>query len=270
MDSVTVQGTAIPRLGLGTAGMTGTECRRAVLAGLDYGYRHIDTAQMYDNEDAIGKALTRTSVSRDDMFLVTKILRENLGYDSLLQSFEASLDRLQTNYVDLLLIHAPSRTVPIEESIGAMNELQHEGLVKHIGVSNFSIEELEDAIAASESPIVTNQIEYNPFHEQPDRLAFCLANDIALTAYSPLARGKVVENETLKSIGARYDKSAAQVALRWLLQQEKVVVIPKAADEDHLEENLAVFDFALTNDEMEAIFDLQGGLVDRVRSLIGL
>lgn len=270
MDSVTVQGTAIPRLGLGTAGMTGAECRDAVVAGLEYGYRHIDTAQMYDNEEAIGKALARTDVARDEIFLVTKILRRNLDYDAVLQSFEASLDRLQTEYVDLLLIHAPSRTVPIEESIGAMNELQHEGLVSHIGVSNFTIDELEAAIAASETPIVTNQIEYNPFHDQSDRLAYCLANDIALTAYSPLARGKVVDNETLTSIGARYDKSPAQVALRWLLQQEKVVAIPKAADVAHLEENLAVFDFALADDEMEAIFDLQGGLVERVRSLIGL
>ena len=270
MEYVSVQDIQVPTLGLGTAQMTGRTCREAVKTGLDIGYRHIDTAQMYDNEDAVGAAVTQSSVDRDDVFLTTKINRGNQEYDDVLSSVEQSLGRLETEYVDLLLIHAPSRTVPVEETIEAMNQLQEQDRVRHIGVSNFSVQQTEEAVTASETPIVTNQVKYHPFQSQNDLLEYCIENDVMLTAYSPLARGKVADNDTLSEIGTRYDKTASQVALRWLIQQRTVSAIPKASGRDHLEQNIDIFDFDLTDEETQQVFELQGGLIDKVRSALGL
>ena len=203
------------------------------------------------------------------MFLVTKILRQNLGHDDVLSSVEESAQRLGTE-IDLLLIHAPSRSVPIEESINAMNELQERGIVEHIGVSNFSVEQMREAITASNTPILTNQVEYHPFKSQSEILEFCIENGIVLTAYSPLGKGRAIGNEVLEGISQQYGKTAAQVALRWLIQQEMVVAIPKASNQTHIEENFDVFDFELSDEEMERIFDMQGGLLSRLRSLLGL
>lgn len=270
MELVTAPGASLPTLGLGTAGMTGRECREAVEQALSIGYRHIDTAQMYDNEEAVGAAIAAADVPREEVFVVTKLHRRNLAYDDVLQTFEDSLAGLDTDTVDLLLIHAPSGTVPVEETIRAMNELQHDDLVDHIGVSNFSVEQTKQAMKASDTPIVTNQVEYNPFHEQPEILEFCITDEIILTAYSPLARGKVTGNETLQRIGEKYDKTEAQVALRWLLQQTGVIAIPKSSSPAHLRENFDIFDFTLSDEEIREIFDLQGGLVNRLRTMIGL
>jgi diketogulonate reductase-like aldo/keto reductase len=270
MEPVTVQGVEVPALGLGTARMEGEECRRAVETALDLGYRHVDTAQMYENEAAVGAAIRDHDVSRDDVFLVTKVHPSNLAREDVFDSFEASLDRLGLEYVDLLLIHAPRSYADVGETLGAMNELQESGSVDHVGVSNFSVEQLEDAIAASPTPILTDQVEYHPYSEQSDLLSFCIEEDVLLTAYSPLGKGKVVGDDTLAEIGERYDRTPSQVALRWLLQQENVAAIPKASSEEHLRENAAVFDFELTNEEMEAVFELQGGLLDRLRSALGL
>jgi 2,5-diketo-D-gluconate reductase B len=269
MESVSVRDVEVPALGFGTARLAGEECRDAVADALEVGYRHIDTAQMYDNEAAVGDAIANTPVSREDIFLVTKVHRRDLAYEDVLASVEDSLDRLGTG-IDLLLIHAPSRTVPVEESIDAMNELQTDGTVQHIGVSNFTVSQLQDAIAASETPILTNQVEYHPFTDQSELLAFCIENDIMLTAYSPVSKGRVIGTDTLQAIGERYGKSEAQVALRWLLQQDHVTAIPKAADHQHRRENLDIFDFELTDDEMRQVFDLQGGIVTRIRRVLGL
>jgi diketogulonate reductase-like aldo/keto reductase len=269
MDHVTVRGVEMPALGFGTARLTGDDCRRAVEDALDIGYRHVDTAQMYDNEAAVGEAIANADVDREEIFLVTKVHRRNLAYDDVLESVAASLDRLGTT-IDLLLIHAPSRTVPIGESIEAMNELQEEGGVRHIGVSNFSIDEMEAAVEASETPILTNQVEYHPREDQADLLGFCIENEIVLTAYSPLAKGRVSGDELLGEIADRHGKTESQVALRWLLQQEMVAAIPKAASHEHRAENLDVFDFELTDEEMRRIFDLQGGLLARLRERLGL
>ena len=268
MENVTVRGTEVPALGFGTWPLKGTDCRDAVENALAIGYRHLDTAQMYDNEAAVGNAIENAAVDRDDVFLVTKVLRGNLAHDDVLTSVEASLDRLGTA-IDLLLIHAPSRTVPIEESIEAMNQLQEMGDVRHIGVSNFSVTQLQEAIDASETPILTNQVEYHPFKSQEDILEFCIDNDIMLTAYSPVAKGRVTDNQVLKEIGDTYGKTPTQVTLRWLIQQENVSAIPKAASRDHREENFDIFDFELTAEEMARIFDLQGGVVTRLRNRLG-
>lgn len=270
MDYVTAHGVDVPALGFGTWPMRGETCRTAVRTALEYGYRHVDTAQMYQNEAAVGRAIADSGVPREDVFLVTKLLRGNLAHEDVLRSTAASLERLDTDYVDLLLIHSPSRSVPIEETIGAMNRLQAEGTVEHIGVSNFSVAQLEAAMEASETPVLTDQVEYHPFTSQSDLLEFCLDHDVVLTAYSPVARGRVLGNDTLGEIGERYGKTPAQVALRWLVQQEIVAAIPKAATPEHIAENVDVFDFELTPDEMERVFDLQGGLLTRLRARLGL
>ncbi|WP_458207897.1 aldo/keto reductase [Haladaptatus sp. NG-SE-30] len=266
-ESVTVDDATIPSLGLGTAPMTGRECRQAVEQALKLDYRHVDTAQMYDNEDAVGEGIAASDVDRSDVFVTTKLNRGNLSSEKVLSSVDASLDRLDTTYVDLLLIHAPSSRIPIAETIEAMNELQEQGLVHHIGVSNFSTDQMQAAIDTSETPIVTNQVKYNPYHRQDDLLEFCIEQDVTLTAYTPLAKGRVADDETLVRIGERYGKTGAQVALRWLLQQTNVIAIPKASRGEHLRENLDVFDFELTDGEMDAVFAVEGGLVDRLRSL---
>lgn len=270
MEYVAVQNAEIPALGFGTARMAKTETQTAVENALALGYRHIDTAQMYENEDAVGTAVETSDVGRDEVFLVTKIHRRNLAYKDLRNSFRKSLDRLKMDYVDLLLIHAPSRSVPIEESITAMNELQQEGTVRHIGVSNFSLQQLREAEAASNAPIITNQVEYHPFKSQSQLLEYCVDNNVMLTAYSPLDVGRRLDNNTLVQIGKQHGKSPAQVALRWLIQQQNVSAIPKASNRRHQEENIDIFDFELTADEMNTIFELSGGLITQLRTKLGL
>jgi diketogulonate reductase-like aldo/keto reductase len=213
---------------------------------------------MYDNEGPVGEAVRESDVPREDIFVVTKLYQTNLAYEDVHSSFETSLSKLGLDYVDLLLIHAPNRSVPIEETIEAMNELQADGVVDHIGVSNFSIKQMKDAMSASNTPILTNQVKYHPFHGQQEMLKFCREEDVMLTAYSPLARTRVSRDETLSEIGDRYGKTPAQVALRWQIQQPMVSTIPKAADPDHQRENIDIFDFELSDDEMEAVFGLDG------------
>lgn len=270
MEYVTAGDVEVPAIGFGTARMTGEECETAVESAFDLGYRHVDTAQMYENEDAVGEAIAKSDVDRSEVFLTTKLHRRNLAREDVFDSFEASLDRLGVEYVDLLLIHAPSNSVPIGETIDAMNALQDEGTVEHIGVSNFDREQLRSAMQASATPVLTNQVEYHPFYDQSDLLELCIEEDVILTAYSPLNVGKIAGDETLSEIGDRHGKSASQVALRWLIQQENVAAIPKATSRDHQRENVDVFDFELTDEEMMRIFDLRDGLTDRIRSVLGI
>lgn len=265
MESVSVDDVSVPALGLGTARMGGRTCERAVAQALTMGYRHVDTAQMYGNEEAVGAGIAASGVARDEVFVTTKLDSGNRSADAVQSSTVASLDRLGLDTIDLLLMHSPNELIPLEETIGAMNELQANGLVANIGVSNFSVKQLRSAMAASVTPIVTNQVKYHPYHHQNDLLEFCYEEDVILTAYSPLARGRAADDSTLAKIGQRYGKSAAQVTLRWLLQQPNVIAIPKAANEAHLRENFEVFDFTLTDDEVERIFELDGGLIEEVR-----
>jgi len=253
MEHETAQWVRVPALGLGTSGMTGAACREAVLTAFDLGYRHLDTAQMYDNEAAVGAAIADAELDRDAVFLTTKILPENLAYADLRESFGESLDRLDTDYVDLLLIHAPSDEVPLEESLEAMNELQRDGWVEHIGVSNFDVDQTATAVDLSATPILTNQVKYHPYHPQDELLEYCLEQEILLTAYTPLAQGNVLDDRTLIEIANRHGKTAAQIALRWLVQQAGVITIPQSADPDHLAENIDLFDFELSEAEMAEI-----------------
>jgi 2,5-diketo-D-gluconate reductase B len=267
MEYVEAGGARIPKLGLGTWQNTGQSCADAVRMGLEMGYRHVDTAEIYDNENQVGEGIAAADVDREDFFLTTKVWRSNLRHDEVLESVRQSVDQLGVEYVDLLLIHWPHPRVPVAETLDAMAQLRDEGLVSHLGVSNFTRSQLQEAIQVADAPIVANQVQYHPYNDQSDLLDFCVANDVALTAYSPLARGDVLSDDTLAGIGKHYDKTAPQVALRWLVQQDNVVAIPKATSRDHIEENRAVFDFSLTEEEMQRIADRTGGLRSRLRNL---
>ncbi|ELY42522.1 aldo/keto reductase [Natronorubrum sulfidifaciens] len=268
--TVTVGDTEIPTLGFGTARMTGDECQRAVERALEVGYRHIDTAQLYDNERAVGAAVAASEVDRDDVFIVTKVHPDNAAFDDVLESTHASLERLSLSTVDLLLLHAPSEQAPLEETLAAMNDLQNDGHVDQIGVSNFDIDGLEAAREHSATPIVANQVKYHPYHHQDELLEYCVDHGICLTAYSPLAEGVVPGDDRLEAVGEPYDKSAAQVALRWLLQQPAVAAIPKAANRRHIEANADVFEFELSPDELAAVAAVGDGRWDRLATTLGL
>jgi 2,5-diketo-D-gluconate reductase B len=252
----TIQGTEIPALGLGTWQLTGATCTEAVEHAIDLGYRHIDTAQAYENEDRVGAGLRNAGVDRDDIYLTTKVWVEHLEPAAVRRSTEESLRRLDTDYVDLLLIHWPSNDVSLELTLDAMMVLREEGKTREIGVSNFTPSLVRRAL--DRVPIACNQVEYHPFLDQDALLDLAEARDLLLTAYSPLARGRVTENETIQEIAEAHDKTPAQVTLRWLLQQDQVAAIPKAASAEHREANFDVFDFELSGDEMDRIFDLTG------------
>lgn len=266
MEYVEAGGARIPKLGLGTWQNTGPTCTETVRTALELGYRHVDTAQVYDNEAAVGEGIAAADVAREDIFLTTKVWRSNLRHEAVIDSVEESLDKLGVDYVDLLLIHWPHPRVPVAETLGAMAQLRERGLVEHLGVSNFTRSQLAEARDAVAAPIVADQVLYHPYKDQSPLREYCADAGVALTAYSPLARGRVLDDPTLAEIGERYDKSAPQVALRWLVQQDGVVAIPKSTSREHLDANLAVFDFELRDDEMARIDGLTGGIGTRVRN----
>ena len=250
MEHVEVQGVRIPAIGLGTWQLRGEACREAVAHAISVGYRHIDTARAYRNETEVGQGIRDSGVDRDELFLVTKVPPSDADRDGVDREVAASLRELAVDRIDLLLLHWPS-PVPIAETMAAFRAQQDAGRVRHLGVSNFSVARLEEARA--QAPLLTVQNEYHPGHPDPEVLAWCQANDLAYTAYSPLATGSAADRAALADIGERHGKTAAQVALRWLIQQDDVVTIPRSSDPTHREQNLDVFDFALTDAEMERI-----------------
>lgn len=258
MEYVELQDEKVPALGFGTWQLKGEDCVEGVKTALDLGYRHIDTAQAYGNEDKVGKGIQESDVERDDIWLTTKVWRDNLNTQDLKGSVEESLDRLGTEYVDLLLIHWPFQEMDLKAVVEKMDELVKEGKARNIGISNFLPKQMERAQQLSDHNLLTNQVEYHPFLNQDKVLDKCRDMDMMLTAYSPIARGDVIGNETLKEIGDRYGKSEVQVALRWLIQQDNVAAIPKATSGDHIRQNLDIFDFELSDEETEAISELRG------------
>jgi 2,5-diketo-D-gluconate reductase B len=250
MHHVQAGDTRIPVIGLGTWQLRGQDCREAVRHALSIGYRHIDTARLYDNETAVGAGLRDSGVDRDEVFLVTKVPGRRADRNGVAEEVEASLRELGVDHIDLLLLHQPGE-VAIEETMAAFRAQQDAERVRHLGVSNFSVAQLDQASA--EAPIVTVQNEYHPGRDQDDVLAWCRDHDAALTAYSPLGKGSEVGDDTLTEIGRHHAKTSAQVAIRWLLQQDGVVTIPRSGDPTHREQNLDVFDFELTDDEMARI-----------------
>jgi 2,5-diketo-D-gluconate reductase B len=257
MQLKTAQGTEIPEIGLGTYTLIGKECKKTVLNALEIGYRHIDTAQIYQNEREIGEALQVSEIDREELFITTKVWYTNLDHDDVLQSAEDSLRFLKTPYVDLLLIHWPNNQYPLEQTLEAMLSLKDQGKVLHIGVSNFPLQLTRTVIEEYRIPLFTNQVEFHPFLGQFDMLDLSYDNDFLVTAYSPLAKGDVFNDTTLRRIASEYGKTPAQIALRWLIEQENVIAIPKAASTDHLKENYELYDFELSDEHFDEIDQLE-------------
>jgi 2,5-diketo-D-gluconate reductase B len=246
-----VRGTVVPRLGFGTWQLTGRGCRDAVRGALDLGYRHIDTARAYGNERDVGSALADSGVAREDVFLTTKVWMDDVEPRRLRASAEASLRDLATPYVDLLLIHWPNPAIPLRESLDAMQALRDEGKIRELGVSNFPPRMLKRALDVA--PVFCDQVEHHPFLDQAQLLDLAVRHDLLLTAYSPLGHGAVLTDPVLREIGAAHGKTAAQVALRWLVDRPHVAVVPKAASHRNRVANMEIWDFELTDAERAAI-----------------
>jgi 2,5-diketo-D-gluconate reductase B len=250
-ETVSAQGAEMPKIGLGTWYVNGPECVEAVRDALELGYRHIDTAAAYENEPEVRRGIAESGVDREEIWLTTKVWMDDLTRDRLHASAENSLRDLGTDYVDLLLIHWPNQSIPIEETMRAMMVLRERGKVRHLGVSNFTPRLLADAL--EHAPILCNQVEYHLGLGQDRLLAMAAEHDLVIDAYAPFAHGEIFDEPVLREIGEAHGKSAGQVALRWLIEQERVVTIPKAASHEHRVANLDVFDFELTGEERARI-----------------
>jgi diketogulonate reductase-like aldo/keto reductase len=242
----------IPILGFGTYPMKGEECQKAVETALEEGYRHLDTADNYGNQEAVGAAIQNSGVGRGELFVTTKVPRERLRHDDVIRTCENSLRELRTDYLDLFLVHWPNNDIPMEETFRAMARLIEGGQIRAFGVSNFTASRLEKALALEIAPISMNQVEYHPLLNQKDLHRFCEENGVALTAYSPLAQGKIADEPAVQEVARRVGKTPGQVTLRWLLQRG-IIAIPKASSRGHIRENLEVFDFELSPEDFQAM-----------------
>jgi diketogulonate reductase-like aldo/keto reductase len=264
MQVVEAGGALIPSIGLGTSELRGRDCARVVEQALRLGYRHIDTAQMYENERDIGDGLRSSGVRRDDVFITTKVWTTHFAPMDLERSVKESLGRLRMTEVDLLLLHWPNPQVPLSETLAGLARVKQIGLTRHIGVSNFTVALIEEALSISTEPLVCDQVEYHPYLDQTKVIEACRNHGMALIAYNPVAKGRVKTDETLQRIGAQYGKSPAQVCLRWLVQQG-VAAIPRSSKVEHLSDNIDIFDFALSEQDMADIFAMgtpQGRITD--------
>jgi diketogulonate reductase-like aldo/keto reductase len=261
---VTAHGAGIPLLGLGTWDLPGRACARLVEQALRLGYRHIDTAEMYDNEREVGEGLRGSGIKRGEAFITTKVWPSHFAPRELERAAKESLVRLRLSEVDLLLLHWPNPNVPLSETLGALCKIKRMGLARHIGISNFTVAMIAEATSLAEEPIVCNQVELHPFLDQSKVIAACRRHAMAVVAYSPIARGGVKSDPVLARIGKVHGKTAAQVSLRYLVQQN-IVVIPRTSRVERLAENLAIFDFELSETEIAEIAGLasrDGRIVD--------
>lgn len=256
----------MPVLGFGTWKLEGNQCVASVKDALDIGYRHVDTAQIYGNEAEVGQGIKNSGTMRDKIFLTTKVWRDNFASKQEgVKSIEASLKKLQTDYVDLLLVHWPFPEYSVEQMLEPLLDAQEKGMARIIGVSNFTVAQMNEARELSTGKVMVNQVEYHPALSQKPVLEYAQKHGMALTAYSPLGRGTNLDNDVLKNIAEAHGKSAAQVCLRWLIQQERVAAIPKSATKANIQSNIEIFDFELSNEEMKQIAGLardDGRLVD--------
>lgn len=253
MEMIHTGGAAIPVLGFGTWQVTGAKATNMVTKAIEVGYRHIDTAQIYQNEKEVGKGILNSGIQRKDIFVTTKVWTDHLtDLESFEASVEESLDKLQMDYFDLLLIHWPHTEIPVDIYIDYLGDVLKKGYTRFVGVSNFTVGQLKDALYRR-IPIIMNQVEYHPLLDQSKLISFCSSKNIGITAYSPLAQGKVLENETIKEIGAKYGKSPAQISLKWLIQQVNVLSIPRTTSVTHLKSNLDIFDFELSVEDMNTL-----------------
>jgi len=256
MKFIETKGARLPALGFGTWPLIGADGARTVRTAIDVGYRHIDTAQLYGNEADVGKGIKDSQVPRGELWVTTKLSRDHLGAADVARSTDESLRKLGLDYLDLLLIHWPSKTVSLAETLAAMTRLRDSGKTRFIGVSNFTTGLLDEAARLAD--ILCNQVEYHPFLDQRAVLGATRKHGLFLTAYSPVARGQVPNDKTLQGIGKKYGKTAAQVALRWLMEQDNVAAIPKAGSREHMKANIDIFDFALAPEDRAAIDALRG------------
>jgi len=254
MHRVEANGAAIPALGLGTWTLRGDHCAEMVAHALSIGYRHIDTARMYDNEKAVGEGLRASGVARADVFVTTKVWWTDIGPGDLERSAEASVKRLGVGHVDLLLIHWPNPKIPLEGSIRALNAARKAGLTRHVGVSNFPTYMLAEALRLSDAPLVADQVEHHPYLGQRKVLDMCRRNGMAMVSYCPLFRGGGLFAEpSVASAAKRHGRTPGQIVLRWHVQQDGIVAIPRTTRKERLAENADIFDFRLSDQEMAAI-----------------
>jgi 2,5-diketo-D-gluconate reductase B len=264
IPSVEANGAKIPLVGLGTWQLRGRACARIVEQALRLGYRHIDTAEMYDNERDVGEGLRASGIKRGEVFVTTKIWPNHFAPRELERAARDCLVRLRLSEVDLLLLHWPNPQVPLAETIGALCKVKRDGLTRHIGVSNFTLALIEQARAAASEPLVCDQVECHVFLDQSRLIAGCRKQGMAVVAYSPLARGDLRRDPVLAHAAAAHGKSAAQICLRFLVQQN-IAVIPRTSKLERLSENAALFDFTLSDAEMQEIAALgsrDGRLID--------
>ena len=250
--------TAIPEPGFGTSGHEGETCVESVVAALEAGYRHVDTAQMYENEREVGEGLARADVDRDDVFLATKVHPSNLAGEDVIETTAESLERLDVEYVDLLYVHWPIDAYDPEETLPAFDEVRDRGWTRNVGVSNFTPDLLDEAIEILDAPILANQVEIHPWIQQDELVSHGRSHDVTTVAYCPLAQGDVVDSDVLIEIGDQYDVTPAQVTMAWFEGREDVVAIPKATG-DHVVENLDGHGIELEPADVSLIEDLDEG-----------
>lgn len=256
MESIKTQGISLPKLGLGTFRLQGDACRAAVESALGLGYRHIDTAEMYGNEEAIGAAIAAARVARNELHVTTKVWNENLAPDAIRRAFDASLKKLRLDHVDLYLVHWPSRDMKLPAVFETLMKLKEEGRAKAVGVANFTTALLKTVVEDIKAPIACNQVEYHVMLDQAKLMKYMAAHGIPLVAYCPLAQGRVASDEVLADIGKKHGASAAQVALKWLLDQDGVAAIPKASRAESQKANLDALTVTLDDDDRKAIAGL--------------
>jgi 2,5-diketo-D-gluconate reductase B len=258
-------GVEMPAIGLGTLfpepEKTGAE---AVAAAIACGYRHIDTARKYGSEEAVGEGIRASGIERDELFITTKVTEDNAKAADFAVSVEASLKAIGVDHVDLLLIHWPQPKVPLAETLGALAKAKRDGLARHIGVSNFTVALLDEAVGLCPEPLVANQIEYHPYLSQDKVLAACRKHGLIATAYCPFARGRLFDDPVLGEVAKEKGKTVAQVVMRWLIQQPGIAAVPRATDPKRIAQNIDIFDFALSEDEMEKI----GALGDKAMRVV--
>ncbi len=249
---VEANGARIPAIGLGTWDLRGRTCARVIEQALRLGYRHIDTAEMYGNEREVGEGLRASGVARNEVFITTKIWQDHLAPPEFERATKECLARLRLSEVDLLLIHWPNPRIPLAETMGALCRMKQAGFARHIGISNFTVPLIEEAVSLATEPLVDNQIEWHPFLDQSRVVDATRKHGLAVTAYSPIARGRAADDKALRVVGLHHRKTASQVSLRFLVQ-EGAVVIPRTSKIERLQENMAIFDFVLDAVEMDEL-----------------
>ena len=250
-------GVDIPKIGFGTWKLKDETAQMCVARAIAAGYRMIDTAQAYENETHVGRGIADAQTPREQLWVTTKIWMSEFKDGDLQASLERSLERLKLDHVDLVLLHWPNKDVPLDETLGALNDAHDRGMTRNIGVSNFTVGQMGEAVRLSKAPILTNQVEYHPFIDQAPVLEAAHALGMSVTAFSPLAQGQVFDSDVLKEIGETYGKSPAQVTMRWFVQQPGLIAIPRSSSPDHIASNADIEDFELSPQEMGRITALK-------------